>query len=105
MAATPARVRTARLPPLRRRGAVELSRSSVELSGLPPDGRAAPGEDVPPLAVGGEGESWARFAAFPEGDDAVAVFGSTEDAGERPKRWLDGNTSGRGEPARGPSSP
>src|SRR5260221_9388616 len=108
MAPTPASVRMARPPPLRRFAAAVLSWSRVELSGLAPDERAAPAGDAraPPNGGGGGGSGGgARVGALPEGGEAARGVDPTGGVDEVPvgeKRWLHGRPSARG---RGESSP
>src|SRR5579859_2798183 len=102
MPATPSNVRTARPLRLRRRGMVAISaRSSVELSGLPPEPRWLAGE----LAFGGGGGGsggGARFGASPGG--GASGLPSPPMPGAVPRR-LDGAPSSKGGELRGALGP
>src|SRR5258706_15926369 len=81
MPATPRSVNTARPPRFRRRGEGASGRSSVALTGLPPDGRALASDEPEGEDGGGGGGNGggARFGEFAPGGCASG-FGSDEAA-------------------------
>src|SRR5258706_4328587 len=106
MPATPRSVNTARPRRFRWRGEEASGRSSVALTGLPPDGRAF-GTDGPEGEDGGGGGGnggGARFGEFVPGgcasglasDDATPGAGDDVGFGEGRPRRLGGASSGRG---------